>query len=440
MVACNEEYAIGEFEADSSLMPEARTDAPSAPPGLVIVSSCSQVEISWDSIPRTTNYDIYIGETPLVQGLTETKYVYVPDNNDLNDYRIFANNPNGASEYSGGTGRLLGTPSTVSGLTASDEEFQAKIVVNWDVAEHADFYRIEVGGEVIADQLTDTIYTDVDVTQEPKTYDVIAYSTCGEAAPATVTGKIVQGSAPETPANFLASDGTDAFAVEFSWDAVEGVQFYKILVGGEIIADEITETTYMLTEATVEPQEYSIVAYNPFGESAPATDQGNLAFNFSVEAGFEAGEVGTGYGTLAIEETDVYEGSKAVRIGPGGSAKEVMLDLEPGKTYAVTYAIKHVDGTVGAAPGWWKGMNMIITSPKINNGADKKNQRTRLGVTDASNATTWTEISFTLEVPAPGHAWWTETPGATEEVKAGLWVHGEAGVYLVDKIGVIEIK
>lgn len=342
---CDEQYKIGEFTADETLMPAARTDGPDTPTGPTIISSCSQVEIEWDTIPRTTDYEILIDETSLVSGLTETKYIHVPEHNNEIEYRIVAHNTNGTSEPLIGTGRMLGTPEVITGLTASDEEFYSQIIVSWDAIEHAIFYRIEVGGEVIADELTETEYIDLDVNQDPKTYSVYAYSTCGETPAAIVTGVIKQGTAPVAPANFTASDGTNAFGVELSWDAVEGVQFYKILLGGVIIADEIVETTYFDNDGTLTPQEYSLVAYNPFGESTAITDMGNSAVNLLANGDFEAAFPGGwntwGNGAVGSDVIDVYRGDYCGRIAANkGSFMQKNIVLEVGKVYVFKYSYK----------------------------------------------------------------------------------------------------
>ncbi len=443
VAGCNEQYLSGEFGMDESLAPGARTDSPQTPSGLTLVSTCSHVEISWDSVPRTSSYSIYIGDALLVDGLTETNYTHIPENNNLNKYKVVAVNHNGESGVLEGEARKLGIPNKVSGLTASDEDFMTQIVLAWNADVLAEFYRIESSGKIVADSLSVTEYIDLDVTQEPKTYAVIAFSICGEAEPATVTGRIMQGSAPETPANFKASDGTDAYKIVFSWDAVKDVQYYKIIAGDAVIADQLTATSYIYYGGTVEPVEYQLIAYNPFGVAPAATDNGNLAYNYYPNGDFETGSlIRHGWnGTIDLETQDVYQGSYAVSISnsTGGGSYNVPMQLEPGKSYKVSYWGKVVQGSIGNTLPWWTGMTMAFSSPIYNNGASSNQTVFATGLPIKPEYTSFANITYTLVVPNASDPKWVSTPGEKVDVEAGMWGPTWGGRHIVDYIQIIEI-
>ena len=342
--SCEETF---EEEISSNINP------PGAPSGLVITNSCGQIELTWDSIYLASTYEIFLGDQLIVDGLIKPEYVYIPDNLELAEYRIIARNQYGATvEATTGTGQKLGPPTTVTGFAASDEEYSTKIVLTWDTENTASGYRVIVDGAVIAD-VADPEYTDFDVTIYSKTYSVIAYNSCGDAASAaTDAGIITQAPPPVTPANFTATTD-DVFGVVLSWDAVDNVQYYKILLDGQIVADKITETSYVDINGPTTLQEYSLVAYSPFGAASATTAMGGKPDNLIVNGDFEAavwawnawGNGGAGVGS---DVTDIFRGDYCGRIAANkGSFMQKNIKLEIGKVYVFKYTYKWAVGAIG---------------------------------------------------------------------------------------------
>jgi hypothetical protein len=436
LTGCTEKYGTGEFELDEEFLEDYKNEIPTNILGLEVVSGCSQVEIIWDTVPRASSYAIYIGETLLVDGLTDPYYAYVPDHNDLTEYKVFATNLNGTSELASGIGRLKDIPATPTGFTATDEDFLTKIVLTWDTVELAEYYRIEVEGEIMADSLTNLTYTDNSVTKEARVYSLIAYSECGEAAAAVDQGIITQGDPPFAPANFSASDADNPLTVALTWDATEGAQYYKILINGELLIDELPGTDTEFTDhlATSTPQTYSLIAYNPFGESPAATDEGSTIHNLYPNGGFETGQVGTNWNLPIIITDDVYQGKYSLSIG--NASKSEKIDLEPGKSYLSKFACKFIEGSASGEPlpGYWKGINMLFDVPQ------NMSDDWRFKISEPVTSTTWIEITTNVDIPpASDTAFWKQVPGETVQVELSLWAHPDAGIYYVDNISLIEI-
>ena len=186
VAACNEQYNLGEFDADSSLMPASRTDAPLAPSAMQASYDdfCDKVELSWMPSVRTTAYDIFRNGELLAQDITDTFYVDANALTTDTEYSVHAKNVNGSSENAAlATGRMSATPLTPDNFTASDGEFEAKVDLSWDAADFAKSYIIKRGDLVLDDNVLGTAYSDnVDAPQEDTEYSVIAVGSAGRSS------------------------------------------------------------------------------------------------------------------------------------------------------------------------------------------------------------------------------------------------------------------
>jgi hypothetical protein len=193
VAACNEEYNMGEFNADSSLMPGARTDGPLDPSAIVASFDdyCDKVELSWLPTVRTSAYDVYRNGELLAQDLTDTFYVDTDALTTETEYTVYSKNINGSSEGSVSViGRMSTIPLVPENFMASDGEFETKVDLSWDAANFAKHYMVKRGDIILSDNVVGTAYSDnVDAPQEDTEYSVIAIGVCGESDPAMAIGK-----------------------------------------------------------------------------------------------------------------------------------------------------------------------------------------------------------------------------------------------------------
>ncbi len=191
--ACVDEYKMGEFDANSSLMPGARTDGPVAPSAMMASFDdyCDKVELSWLPTVRTTAYDVYRNGELIAQDLTDTSYVDMDAQTTETEYTVYSKNANGNSETAvSAIGRMSATPLVPENFTASDGEFEVKVDLSWDAADFAKHYIVKRGDMVLSNNVSGTSFSDSeDAPQEDTEYSVIAVGVCGESDPATAIGK-----------------------------------------------------------------------------------------------------------------------------------------------------------------------------------------------------------------------------------------------------------
>lgn len=191
LVTACEEFKLGEFSVDDTMIPEATTDVPGAPSVLVASYDefCDKVEVKWTPTVRTTTYDLYKNDVLVGQGLTDTIYVDTDANLDDTEYKVVSKNSNGESESSASAiGRMADTPETPTNFNASDGEYESKVELSWDEAKYAKYYKIYRGTELLADDVTGTVFADAEAPQTSTEYSIIAVSVCGESAAATEFG------------------------------------------------------------------------------------------------------------------------------------------------------------------------------------------------------------------------------------------------------------
>ena len=180
-------------------------NVPGTPSGFQVISACGQVELVWDSIYLASSYEVHADGQLVADGLKSASYTHPINHSDLVEFSVFARNQYGLTEVpTKASGKVLGSPSTIENLVASDGEFAAKVNLSWDAVEFATHYRITRGGQLLADNVAGTLYSDeTDVPEEPTEYGVVAVGDCGETAEVKTTGYC---------------DPLIAFAVPFSTD------------------------------------------------------------------------------------------------------------------------------------------------------------------------------------------------------------------------------
>jgi len=165
-------------------------NAPGTPSGLYVESGCGQVEIFWDSIYLASTYEVYAEDQLIAEGLTEQKYIHPLNHPDLVEFSVFARNQYGVTQVpTKASGKVQGTPSTLENLEATDGAFAAKVNLTWDAVEFATHYRVLRDGQLLADNVAGTSYSDeTDVPEVATEYSVVAVGDCGETAEVKTTG------------------------------------------------------------------------------------------------------------------------------------------------------------------------------------------------------------------------------------------------------------
>lgn len=265
MAACNEQYNLGEFDADSSLMPGARTDGPLDPSSIVASYDdyCDKVELSWLPTARTTTYDVYRNGELVAQDIADTSYVDSDALTSDTEYTVYSKNVNGNSEGSKSViGRMSATPLVAENFTATDGEFEAQVILAWDAADFAKHYVVKRGDVVLSDNETGTsFFDDVDAPEEETEYSVVAVGVCGESAEAITTGYCDPLIAFRVPyqENFESTSvGTSltdiGFATGFGWTATHaGEAVVKVRVDGSDHYGSLQQTGDGLGAALIFP-------------------------------------------------------------------------------------------------------------------------------------------------------------------------------------------
>ncbi len=242
VAACTKQYDIGEFNAEGTLMPVARTDVPFAPASLIASYDdyCDKVELNWTLTARTSTYDVYKDGVLLAENVTDTSYVDTDALNSETEYEVYSKNTNGTSEIaSSALGRMSAVPDPAVNFIATDGEYESKVELSWDAVDFAKHYRVLRDGLVLVEELVGTSYIDdQEVPDEATEYSVIAVGVCGESAAAVETGFCDPLIAFSTPLaiNFEGSSENDplsdfGFDWTFGWkDTHTGDAIVKIKV------------------------------------------------------------------------------------------------------------------------------------------------------------------------------------------------------------------
>lgn len=167
-----------------------------------------------------------------------------------------------------GNGYIKITAVSVGGLTppqnfkvSSIKEFS--VVLTWDSVEDAQGYRLYRNGNVIAQEISGTTFTDSQLTENTTyEYSIIALAEDpeenSEASVITVTTLDI--TPLDAPTNFRAVNITGN-SVTLGWNAVAGTQIYRISRNGTVIGQNVTGTSFTDTGLTgYTTYSYSIIA------------------------------------------------------------------------------------------------------------------------------------------------------------------------------------
>lgn len=279
-------------------LPDTGWRKPVAPSNLTASdgSSTTGIDLSWDPPSHPATFSVLRAEasggpfSEIAQGITETTYTDVDaESGKTYFYRVrsvFGSHTSDDSNEDAGY-RSLSPPSNVQ---ASDGAYSDRIRVSWDPAPFAsgyDVYRseqpltgfVKVNMNPVSGITYDDAETSLNISVDYY-YQVVSLRGTYSSAP-SVTDSGWR--APETPTGVTASDGSFTDRIEVSWNAVPGVDSYKVfratLSSGPYseIASGITGTTYIDFSASADIIYYYRVR---------ATQNGRDSADSSIDAGF----------------------------------------------------------------------------------------------------------------------------------------------------------
>jgi hypothetical protein len=187
-------------------------------------------------------------------------------------------------------------PENPATFIASYDEYCDKIVLSWVPTVRTTSYNLYKDGTLLAGDLADTSYVDMEAIAVDTEYWVVSKNEKGESQDSTFAiGRMAE--TPSTPANFLATEGEYADKVSLTWDPADFAIYYIISREGVVIADSALGTTYVDSNDPPETAtEYSIKAVSVCGESGMATSSGYsdplVAFRVPFVEDFEGYPVG----------------------------------------------------------------------------------------------------------------------------------------------------
>lgn len=203
---------------------------PKTPTNISATAEQTEITIVWDSIANADIYDVEVDGEIIFTG-SDTTYVQTqlkPDSEHT--YRVRAKNRGGASEWSQAivVTTLPYPPPIPQSITTQITKNSVKL--NWDEAERATGYEIEVDG-LIADNGTEITYLHNGL--EPlsgHTYRVRAKNLGGKSpwsAPIDITTYPEE---PDLPNNIMTTAGEDEITV--TWYKVPHAESYEVEVDG----------------------------------------------------------------------------------------------------------------------------------------------------------------------------------------------------------------
>ena len=214
------------------------------------------------------SYELYLDGTKVKDAtVSELSYTFTNLANGEHTVGVKAIYGSGASE-------MVTKKVTISSeampirLTATVDE--KKAVLNWEMPEGftPQSYKVFLGEEMKADNLTEMTYTFNDLTPGNYTASVVAVYATGESEKATATFKIDPFGKPSD----LKVKVNRGSAV-LTWTKPEGLtpQSYKVFLGEEVKAEGVTETTYTLNNLATGEYTVGVVAVYKTGESEKVT-------------------------------------------------------------------------------------------------------------------------------------------------------------------------
>ena len=251
--------------------------------------SSSKISLTWNAVNTANSYNVYrdgqkvatVTEPSFTDSKLayETQYCYAVTT-------ITSSGESGFCDEACATTLEPTEAATPTNLTAEAIN-GSSIFLAWDYVEEAASYNVYQGTELIASELTSTMYTVSGLNAETEyCFSVSAVNKLGESdksesACATTLEEsgdepIVPDPEPEVPAlatPVVTATATSDSTIVLTWEAVEGAIRYNIYSGEETVKLAVTATTYTVSGLEANTQYcYNVVAVNKEGKSDKSAD------------------------------------------------------------------------------------------------------------------------------------------------------------------------
>ena len=255
--------------------------------------SSSKISLAWNAVSNANSYNVYRGGQKVA---TVTEPTFVDSKLAYETqycYAVTTVTSYGESAFSDEVCATTLEPTeaaTPTNLTA-EAASESSIVLTWDYVEEAASYNVYQGTELIASEITNTMYIVSGLTPETEyCFSVSAVNKLGESdksESACATTLKDSGDDPIDPtpdpepdpevptlaAPVVTAEATSDTTILLTWEAVEGAMRYNIYSGDETVKLAINATSYTITGLEADTQYcFNVVAVNRDGKSDKSED------------------------------------------------------------------------------------------------------------------------------------------------------------------------
>ena len=243
-------------------------------------TSSSKINLTWDAVNNVNGYNVYRNGQKIAT-VTETTFEDTKLNHETQYcYAVTTITSYGESGFSEETCATTLEPTeaqTPTNLIATAES-GSTIVLTWDEADEATSYNVYQGSELIATELTSTMYIVNGLEAETEyCFSVTAVNKLGESdksESACATTLKSEEPEPETlAAPVVTAEATSDTTILLTWEAVENAVRYNIYSGDSTIKLAVNATSYTVTGLEAETQYcFNVVALNRESQSDKSED------------------------------------------------------------------------------------------------------------------------------------------------------------------------
>ena len=243
-------------------------------------TSSSKINLTWDAVNNVNGYNVYRNGQKIAT-VTETTFEDTKLNHETQYcYAVTTITSYGESGFSEETCASTLEPTeaqTPTNLIATAES-GSTIVLTWDEADEATSYNVYQGSELIATELTSTMYIVNGLEAETEyCFSVTAVNKLGESGKsesACATTLKSEEPEPETlAAPVVTAEATSDTTILLTWNAVENAVRYNIYSGDSTIKLAVNATSYTVTGLKAETQYcFNVVALNRENQSDKSED------------------------------------------------------------------------------------------------------------------------------------------------------------------------